>query len=224
VFTSSPSVVFDGRDMEGIDESAPYPKSYLAPYPQSKAEAERLVLAANGAALATVALRPHLIWGPADPHILPRLVARAKAGRLRRIGRRRCLVDSTYVDNAADAHLAAASRLAPGRAPAGRAYFVSNGEPLPVWDLVNRLLEAAGAPPVTRSVPAKAAYAAGWLAESVYRVLGIRSEPPMTRFVAKELSTAHWFDLTATTRDLGWTPIVSVSEGLSRLRRAFQQS
>ena len=130
VYTSSPSVVFDGRDMEGVDESVPYPAHYEAHYPQTKAEAERLVLAANGPDLATVALRPHLIWGPGDNHLVPRILARGRAGRLRRIGRANKLIDSIYIDNAADAHLLAADRLAPGSPVAGKAYFISNGEPI----------------------------------------------------------------------------------------------
>src|SRR4051794_17293862 len=147
VFTSSPSVVFDGRDMEGVDESVPYPRHYETAYPATKAEAERLVRAANGDDLATVALRPHLIWGPGDTNIVPRIIARAKSGRLRRIGRRVNLVDSTYIDDAAEAHLRAADRLVPGAPIAGRAYFLSQGEPWPLWELVNRILRAAHQPP-----------------------------------------------------------------------------
>jgi 2-alkyl-3-oxoalkanoate reductase len=222
VFTSSPSVVFNGGDMEGADERAPYSAHYLASYPRTKAEAERLVLDANGPELATTALRPHLVWGPADPHIVPRLVSRAKSGKLRKIGSRPCLVDSTYIDNAVEAHIAAAAKLEPGAAPAGKAYFISNGEPLPVWTLVNRILEAAGAPQVTKTISPNAAYAAAWTVETAYRLLGIQSEPPITRFVAKELSTAHWFDLTAAKRDLGYAPKVTIAEGLERLRESFR--
>ena len=149
VYTSSPSVVFDGRDLEGVDESIPYPKHYDAAYPQTKAEAERFVLAANGADLATVALRPHLIWGPGDNHLVPRILERGRAGRLRRIGRANKLIDSIYIDNAADAHLLAADRLAPGSPVAGKVYFLSNNEPVPLWDLINRILATAGIPPVT---------------------------------------------------------------------------
>ena len=217
IYTSSPSVVFDGRDMENVDESAPYPARHDAPYPATKAEAERLALGANGPALAVVSLRPHLIWGPGDNHLVPRIVARGRAGRLRKIGRAPKLVDSTYVDNAADAHLLAADRLAPGSPVAGRAYFVSNGEPMPVWDLVDKILGAAGVGPVTRTVPAWAAYAAGAACEAAYGALGLDAEPPMTRFVARELATAHWFDLGAARRDLGYTPRVSIDEGLRRL-------
>jgi 2-alkyl-3-oxoalkanoate reductase len=221
VYTSSPSVVFDGRDMEGVDESAPYPKHYEAAYPKTKAEAERLVLAANGPDLATVALRPHLIWGPGDNHLVPRILERGRAGRLRRIGRANKRIDSTYIDNAADAHVLAADRLAPGSPVAGKAYFISNGEPIPLWDLVNRILAAGGGAPVTRIVPVWLAYAAGWLTETVYAALRRRDEPPLTRFVVRELTTAHWFNITAARRDLGYEPKMSTKEGLRCLGAAL---
>jgi nucleoside-diphosphate-sugar epimerase len=221
VYTSSPSVVFNGRDMEGVDESAPYPTRYDAPYPRTKAIAEQGVLRANGPDLATVSLRPHLIWGPGDNHLIPRIIARARAGRLRRIGTASKLIDSTYIDNAADAHLLAADRLAPGSPVAGKAYFLSQGEPVPLWDLVNRILAAAGLPPVTRAIPYGVAYAAGCVFEASTAILCPTCEPPMTRFLARELSTAHWFDLTAARRDLGYAPGVSLDEGLRRLAKSF---
>src|SRR5262249_48691176 len=146
-------VVYHGKDQEGVDESVPYPQRFEAAYPHTKALAEQLVLKANGPEVATVSLRPHLIWGPGDPHLLPRLLARARAGKLRQIGYQNKLVDSIYVDNAADAHLLAANRLVPSSAIAGKAYFLSQGEPVPLWDLINRMLAAGGAPPVTRRVP-----------------------------------------------------------------------
>jgi nucleoside-diphosphate-sugar epimerase len=217
VYTSSPSVVFDGRDMAGVDESVPYPSHYEAAYPRTKAIAERMVLHANGPTLATVALRPHLIWGPGDNHLIPRLLARARAGRLRRIGRESKLIDHVYIDNAADAHLLAADGLTPGSPIVGKAYFITQGEPMPLWDLVNRILAAAGLGPVTRSMPARLAYAAGGIMEMIYGVFWPREEPPLTRFVARELATAHWFDITAARRDLGYEPKVSLDEGLRRL-------
>jgi nucleoside-diphosphate-sugar epimerase len=222
VYTSSPSVVFDGRDMEGVNESVPYPPRYQSPYPQTKALAERLVRSGNGRDLATVALRPHLIWGPGDNHLVPRILARARAGRLRRIGRKSPLIDSTFIDNAADAHLLAGDRLSPGCPLAGRVYFVSNGEPLQLWDLVNRILAAAGLDPVTRCVPFGVAYAAGWVLESANKLLSGDREPAMTRFLARELSTAHWFDIAAARRDLGYTPNVTTKEGLRRLTAHFK--
>lgn len=218
VHTSSPSVVFNGCDMEGIDESAPYPEHFAAAYPQTKAMAEQQVLAANSPGLATVALRPHLIWGPEDNHLVPRILARGRAGQLRRIGRRPCLVDHIYIDNAAAAHLQAADHLAPGSNLAGKAYFISNGEPIPLWEMVNRILEAGRVAPVRRSISPRIAYAAGCLLETIHRALNIASEPRMTRFLAKELSTAHWFDISAARRDFGFTPQVSTAEGLRRLR------
>jgi 2-alkyl-3-oxoalkanoate reductase len=221
VYTSSPSVIFDGRDMAGVNESVPYPSHYEAAYPQTKALAERMVLHANGAALATVALRPHLIWGPGDNHLIPRILARGRAGRLRRIGPESKFIDSVYVDNAADAHLLAADRLAPGSPIAGKAYFITQGEPVPLWDFVNRILHVAGLDPVTRSVPAGLAYAVGWLLEMVYALFRRDSEPPLTRFVARELATAHWFDIRAARRDLGYEPKVSLDEGLHRLRESL---
>jgi nucleoside-diphosphate-sugar epimerase len=217
VFTSTPSVIGSGRDIEGDNESLPYPNSYIAEYPRTKARAEIEVLEANGPELATVALRPHLIWGPGDPHLVPRLVARARAGRLRQVGDGKNTVDVTYIDNAAAAHLLAADRLAPGSPIAGRPYFISQGEPVPLWPFINQILELAGLQPVTRRIPARVAYAVGAVLEAVYGLFGIRSEPPMTRFVAQQLSASHWFDITAARRDLGYEPAVSTEEGLRRL-------
>ena len=220
VYTSSPSVVFDGRDMAGTDESAPYPAHFEAHYPRTKALAEQLVRAANDLQLATVSLRPHLIWGPGDNHLLPRLAARARAGQLARIGSRAKLIDTVYVDNAAEAHLLAAERLAPGSPVAGKVYFISQGEPVPMWEMVNRLLEAAGAPPVTRTVPVWLAMALAWGFETAHRLTGNQREPRLTRFVVRELSTAHWFDISAARRDLGFSPCISIAEGLELLRAA----
>ena len=221
VYTGSPSVVFDGTDVEGGDESLPYPQHFEAHYPHTKALAERAVLAANCATLATVSLRPHLIWGPGDNHLVPRIVAKARAGKLRRIGRSPCLVDTVYIDNAAEAHLNAADRLIPGAPPAGKAYFISNGEPVPLWEMVNRILAAAGLPAEERSVSPTLAYAAGAVCEKIWGLLQLSGEPPMTRFVVKELATAHWFDISAARKDLGYCPRVTLEEGLKRLHQSF---
>jgi nucleoside-diphosphate-sugar epimerase len=223
VYTSSPSVVFDGRDMEGVDESVPYPARYEAHYPKTKAMAEQLVRAANDAQLATVSLRPHLIWGPGDNHLLPRLVARARAGQLARIGSRVNLIDTVYVDNAAEAHLLAADRLAPSSPVAGKVYFISQGEPVPMWEMVNRLLEAAGALPVTRAVPVWLALALAWGFETAHRVTRNPREPRLTRFVVHEMSTAHWFDISAARRDLGYAPAISIAAGLEILKKELNK-
>ena len=218
VYTSSPSVVFDGSDMEGVDESIPYPEHFEAFYPQTKAEAEQLVLQANDQTLATVALRPHLIWGPEDNHLVPRILARGAKGALLKLGSRECLVDTVYIDNAALAHLQAADHLAVGSVVAGKAYFLSQGEPLPIWDVVNRILDAGGLPPVTRIISPSLAYTIGAILEKVYGLLNLKGEPRMTRFVAKELSTSHWFDLSAARNDFGYQPEVTFDEGIERLR------
>ncbi len=223
VYTSSPSVVFNGQDMEGVDESLPYPANFKSSYSQTKALAEQRVLAANGPTLSTVALRPHLIWGPGDNHLLPRLIARAKSGQLRRIGAQTKRVDTVYIDNAADAHLLAADALAPNAACAGKAYFISNGEPIGLWEMVNRMLAAAGLPPVTRTVPVPMALALAWCFETVAKVTRSQHEPRLTRFVVSEMSTAHWFNITAARRDLGYEPKVSLDEGLRRLALSLRK-
>lgn len=218
VFTSTPSVVHAGQDIEGGNETLPYSTRFEAAYPATKAEAERAVLAANDDSLATVALRPHLIWGPGDPHLIPRLLARARAGKLRRIGQRDVTVDVTYIDNAAEAHLNALDRIA---AAAGKVYFISNGEPQPMWTFLNRVLAEAGLPPVTKSVPVRFARVYGRISEALHRLFHLAGEPAMTRFVATQMSTSHWFDISAARRDLGYEPRVSIEEGLRRLAATF---
>lgn len=220
VYTSSPSVVFGGGDMEGVDESVPYARHYAAHYPQTKAIAEQLVLAANDASLATTALRPHLIWGPRDNHLVPRIVARANS--LRRIGGLNKKVDCIYVDNAAAAHLLAADRLSPGSSVAGKAYFISQADPRGVWDLVNGILAAAGKPPVEKSIPSWLAMAAAASMEVVFGLAGADREPRLTRFLVKELTTAHWFDISAARRDFGFEPAISIEDGLQRLTKWFK--
>ncbi len=217
VYTSSPSVVFDGEDMEGVDESVPYPFHFEAHYPMTKAAAERLVLSANDERLASVALRPHLIWGPGDNHLLPRLAARAKAGQLRRIGTRLNRIDTLYIDNAAEAHLLAADRLSPGSPVAGKAYFISQGEPVALWEMVNRLLHCASLPPVEKTIPTRLALMLAWCFETLHKATGRPGDPRLTRFVVRELSTSHWFNISAARRDLGYAPTVSTDEGFRRL-------
>ncbi|MDE2490354.1 MAG: NAD-dependent epimerase/dehydratase family protein [Elusimicrobia bacterium] len=217
VFTGSPSVVFTGGDVEGVNEGAPYPERYDSFYSATKAEAERMVLAADHDKLSTVSLRPHLIWGPGDRHLLPRVVAKARAGRLYRIGESNKLVDATYVDDAVEAHLLAAVQLSPLSEISGKAYFLSGGDPRPVWEIVDRMLGAAGLPPVKKSVPESAARAAAAACEASWRLLRLDSEPPLTRFLVSQLTTAHWFDIGAAIRELGWRPRVRLEEGMERL-------
>ena len=225
VYTSTPSVTFDGRDQEGVDDSAPYARRWLCHYPHSKALAEQEVLAANAPGrLLTCALRPHLIWGPRDRHLVPRLIARARAGRLRRVGDGRNLIDMVYVENAAQAHLDAADSLQPGSAAAGRAYFISQGEPVNCWQWIDDLLALAGLPPVRKAISSASAWRLGATLETAYRVLRIRREPPMTRFLAAQLSQSHYFDISAARKDLRYTPRISTAEGMRRLGLALYET
>ena len=224
VYTSTPSVIHAGGDVEGIDESAPLATHFETAYPATKAEAERLVLAANGAQLATVALRPHLIWGPDDPQLTARVLLRGRQGRLLLVGQGLKRIDSVYIDNAVDAHLLALERLAPGAACAGKAYFITQGEPIPQRDLINGILRAGNLPPCTRSISPQTAYLLGWLMELAWRAFRRHDEPVMTRFLARQLATAHWYDISAARRDLGYEPLVSVAQGLQRLAYSLQQA
>ena len=222
IHTSSPSVVFDGTDMEGVDESVPYAPRHHAPYPQTKALAEQAVRAAADDGLKTVALRPHLIWGPGDNHLVPRIIARA--GSLRQVGDGGNRVDTIYIDNAAHAHVLAMQALEANPAVSGRVYFISDDHPIRLWEMVNRILAAAGKPAVTRSISPAAAYRIGAVLEWIHRTFAIAREPRMTRFVARELATAHWFDISAAKRDLGYSAGVSIEEGLRRLEAWLKES
>ncbi len=222
VHTSTPSVVHEGGDIAGGDESLPYATHWSSDYPRTKAIAEREVLAAADERLATVALRPHLVWGPGDTQLVPRILDRARSGRLRFVGGGDALIDTTYVDDAVAAHLCAGDRLAPGAPCSGRAYFVSSGDPRPVRDVVNAILAAGGLPPEHRSVPLPVAEVAGAAAEVLWRLLRRQDDPPMTRFLARQLATAHWFDISAARRDLGYAPVVGLDEGFRRLAASLR--
>ncbi len=218
VFTSSPSVTFDGRDQCGVNESAPYPSRWLAHYPHSKALAEQAVLAANGDALRTCSLRPHLVWGPRDHHLTARLVQRARSGRLRRVGDGANLVDMIYVENVAEAHVQAADALGEtASAVGGKAYFLSQGEPVNCWQWIDEILSLVNLLPVRKSTSLAAARRIGLACEAIWTITGLRGEPPMTRFLASQLATSHWFDISAARRDFGYEPRVSTAEGIRRL-------
>jgi nucleoside-diphosphate-sugar epimerase len=222
VFTSSPSVAHGGGDIEGGDESLPYPLRYAAAYPETKAAAEQLVMAASGQALKTVSLRPHLIWGPGDNQLLPRLVERAGRGPLKLPGAHK-LIDTTYIDNAAQAHLQALAALDGNAACHGKTYFISNGDPWPQARIIAALLDAVGVNAKIKPIAAGVAKLAGTLAESWWRVSGRSDEPPVTRWSAEQLATAHWYDISAAGKDLGYEPRVSMDQGLQRLADAAGQ-
>jgi 2-alkyl-3-oxoalkanoate reductase len=215
VYTSSPSVIFNGKDMAGVDESMSYPSRYHAPYPATKALAEQAVIAATDSALSTITLRPHLIWGPKDNHLVPRILSRAR--QLRIIGKGDNLVDTTYIDNAAAAHILAADQLALHPHLSGRVYFISQGEPIALWDMVNAILKAGGLPPVREHIPYRTAWMIGFALEGFFRLFRLNGEPRMTRFVANELASTHWFDIRAAREELGYIPHVSTHRGLQLL-------
>lgn len=219
--TSSPSVVLCGRDIEGGDESLPLVSEPLAPYPASKTEAERLVLIANGHGLRSAALRPQLMWGPGDPHLLPRLLQRARHDRLflPAPGKKH---DVVFVENAARAHVQALQELCSTGRCAGKAYFVTNNEPVVQGEFVLRLLKAVGVEARIRTISPAAARMAGAAMEAGWRLLRIRSEPPMTRFLAAQLSASHWFDGSAARRDFGYVAPISIDQGLALLARAHR--
>lgn len=223
VYTSTPSVTHRAtHPVEGgTAETVPYGEGFKAPYATTKKLAELAVLAANDATLATVALRPRLIWGVGDNQLLPRLVQRANAGRLRFVGDGENRVDTTYIDNAAQAHFDAFEHLVPNAACAGRAYFISNGEPRTMRETINALLGAVGAPLVHKTIPFGVAYAAGVVCEGLWHALPLAGEPPMTRFLAEQLATTHWYDMAPARRDFGYVPRVTFDEGLARLRAAY---
>ncbi len=219
VYTSSPSVVHAGGDIEGGDETLPYPDHYEAPYPRSKAAGEQAVMAASDASLRTVSLRPHLIWGPGDNQLLPRLQERARKGVIKLPGFNK-LIDTVYIDNAAQAHLNALDALTRNPACHGKTYFISNGEPWTQGRLIAALLEASGVTAELKPVSPRLAQVAGALAEWWWQRMDRKDEPPLTRWSAEQLSTAHWYDISAARRDLAYTPTLSIAQGLERLRAA----
>ena len=244
VYTSTPSVTFAGQDESGIDESTPYATRFLNHYAHSKAIAEKMMLDANQLgdmplenpgvtqvssqvttqatapyALKTVALRPHLIWGPGDPHLVPRVLSRGRLGKLKLVGREDKLVDTIYIDNAAYAHVLAALELCQAKPKCqGKAYFLSNDEPITMAEMINLILACDALPPVTKRVPQFVAYVVGAVLESVHYLLKKQEEPMMTRFVARQLSCSHYFDISAAKRDLGYRALVSINQGMARLK------
>ncbi|MBE9548511.1 MAG: NAD-dependent epimerase/dehydratase family protein [Proteobacteria bacterium] len=219
VHTSSPSVVHTGGDIENGNESLPLAKHFSSAYPATKAEAEKIVLAANGDDLKTVALRPHLIWGPGDPHILPRLIKKVRGGKLSLPAPEK-IIDTIFVENAAQAHVLALLELQDQARCAGKPYFITNNEPLPQGEIIQKLLSAVGVEAKIRAVPAGPASAVGAIFEMGWRLLPLSGEPPITRFAVEQLSTAHWFDTSAAARDFGYLPKISIAEGVLVLQKS----
>lgn len=219
VFVSSPSVAHSGRSIMGDDALPADPQRARGEYARTKAVAELDALAADSPGFAVVVVRPHLVWGPGDTQLVSRIVDRARRGRLPLLGHGAALIDSTYIDNAASAICAALQR---AEAVHGEAFVVTNGEPRPVADILAGICSAAGAPMPRWRVPAAAARGGGSLIEAFWQVRPGTDEPPMTRFLAEQLSTAHWFDQRRTRAQLQWAPTVTLDEGFRRLAASYR--
>lgn len=224
VYTSTPSVVFNGEDEEGINESEPYAEKIYNAYQGTKIVAEKLILDANTETLKTVSLRPHLIWGVGDPHLIPRVIQRAKANKLKLVKTENKNIDACYVENAATAHVQALNELVGEAKCAGKAYFISNNEPMSISELINKILAAADLPPVKRYVPPKVAYIIGSVLENVYKLFRIKQEPLMTKYVAKQLSVSHWYDLSAAKNDFGYEANITTEQGMKKLSESLKVS
>lgn len=217
VYTSTPSVAFGEESLKGVDESIGYPERYLSIYAETKAIAEKKVLMANNGILSTVALRPHLIFGPGDLNLVPRVVEAASAGRLKIVGDGENLVDVTYVENASLAHVMALEKLEANSPIAGKAYFLGQG-PIKLWDFTNELLVRSKLPPITKKVPFRIAYTVGLMIEMGLKLVGKYDiHPPMTRFVALQLGKSHYYNHHNLEHDLGFKPKYSIEEGLDKL-------
>lgn len=224
VYTSTPSVTFTGSDENGIDESTPHASHFLNYYGQSKSIAEKLVLKNNSDDFKTTALRPHLIWGPGDPHLAPRVFERAATGKLKLVGKTDKLIDTIYIDNAVYAHLLAALDLVSDSSKcAGKAYFLSNDEPITMAEMLNRLLACESLPSVSKRVSSQLAYVAGFVLENIYLLMRKTEEPIMTRFVARQLSTSHYFDISAAKKDFGYQALISIDQGMNKYKNSLQK-
>jgi len=213
VYTSSPSVAYPPtRDIEGVNESAPYPESYLSYYSATKAIAEKLILATADKNLSAICLRPHLIWGPGDNNLLPRLIKRARTSKLIQVGDGHNMVDLTYIENAAHAHLLGLDFLRKNEEYQRKVYFISDDSPVSLWQWINTLLERLDLPTNYRKMSLKQAWRLGWIAEKIYAVLPF--EPPLTRFLAGQLAYSHYFDISAAKNELGYSPIIEASRAL----------
>jgi 2-alkyl-3-oxoalkanoate reductase len=215
VFTSSPSVTFRGKEQIFEDEGAPYATRWLCHYPHSKALAEEHVLQAHGVqGVATCALRPHLIWGPGDRHLIPRLLDRARQGRLVRVGSGKNLIDTIYIDNAVLAHIQAAEQLSIDAPHGGKAYFLSQGEPVNCWDWIGEVLTRSKVSPPRKAISYSAAWYLGYLLECVHSTFRLAGEPRMTRFLAAQLAKSHYFNISAARRDFGYSPVVPLEDAM----------
>jgi 2-alkyl-3-oxoalkanoate reductase len=221
VYTSTPSVVFNGDDIVDGDERLPYADRFLCHYARSKVMAEKMVLGQAGKDLLTCAIRPHLVWGPGDPHLIPRLLERGRLKQLKKVGDCTNLVDISYVENVAEAHLLAADNLESTGTASGQAYFISQGEPVNLWQWIDDLFQRMDVTPIQSRVPFPLAYAAGMVLEKLHCVFAPEKEPRMTRFLAEQLAKSHCFSIAKAEKDIAYSPRISTEEGMERLCRSM---
>lgn len=217
VYTSTPSVVFSNTDIYDGDESLPYPDKFLTFYAETKAIAEKLILHVDQNELRTCAIRPHLIWGPGDPHLLPRLLQRGRSRQLKIVGEGKNFVDITYVENVAHAHILAAYNLLSTGETVGKAYFIGQEEPVNLWQWINTVFRKVGVPEVSQKVPFPLAYSIGYALEKTGQLLQKKNEPKMTRFLALQLAKSHYFSHQRARKDFSYSPIVSTEVGVEHL-------
>lgn len=224
VYASTPGVVYQKGDLCGVNERTPYARNFLSDYAWSKALAEKMVLAANSETLKTIALRPHLVWGPGDANLIPRLLGQARCRQLKRVGDGHNLVDITYIDNAADAFVLAAKNLHGPASGAGKPYFISQGEPVNLWSWLKKFFRRLDIPFIEESIPFQKAYLTGMFMEKAFSLARINREPCMTRFLAVQLAKSHWFSIENANRDLGYFPKVSTAEGTNLILQWIKKS
>ena len=217
IYTSSPSVVFGEENIENGNESIPYPKKFYTHYAKTKALAEKYVLESNDESFKTTALRPHLIWGPGDPHLIPRIISKARENKLKQVGDGENLVDIIYVENAASAHVDAFNALVANKNLSGKAYFIGQERPVKIWQFIDDIVALKNIKPIESMISFKKAFYIGWLLEFTFKIFGIlKPEPPMTRFVALQLAKSHYFSHENAKNDFGFNPKITIEEGLKR--------
>lgn len=224
VYTSSASVVFGGTGIEGMDESLPYPSKYLSLYASTKASAEKIVLNADSPSLKTISLRPHIVLGKGDVHLIPRLILRAKEGKLRCVGEGKNMIDITWIENLVNAHLLASEALDSNPEASGKAFFITNGEPVCLWQFINQILEGCGIETIRKSVPVGVAMTYASALEAIYTIFNLKGEPFLTRSLVGELSSSHWFNISAARKYLGYNPDISNEEGTRKLMESLKSA
>ena len=216
IYTSSPSVVFSGKPISDGNEKLSYVSNRVSPYSHTKALAEEAVLHANNNTFLSTSLRPHLIWGENDPHLLPKVISRHKKGKLKIVGGGNNQVDLTHIDNVVHAHILAFDALLGGYPLGGKAYFISQNEPVKLWDWLNSIFRDLNLDPIYNKISFPKAYCAGAFLEILWKILRLKNDLPMSRFVACQLAHDHWFSTESAKSDFGYEPIISMSEAMKK--------